>query len=267
MPELAEVEYYRKQWNRGIDETLVRVQLHGETRIFRGIRAKKLRQLLPGSALLRSEANGKQLLFEFSEGLWLGLHLGMTGKLTEAPPGFRPGKHDHLVLFSRKRALIFNDPRQFGRVRFGQGSEAPEWWNRLPAPVNSTRFTRAAMEAFLRRHARLPLKGALLHQTGFPGIGNWMADEILWRAKLNPLTRPSELVSRQTAALWRSLRFVCRGALRHISPNFADPPSGWLFHQRWKSGGLCPIHAQPLERRTVAGRTTAWCSVCQRAHR
>src|SRR5438046_819884 len=79
-------------------------------------------------------------------------------------------------------------------------------------------------------------------QKGFPGIGNWMADEILWRAKLDPRRQIGELPSEALHTLLRAIRFVSRGALQHVSPAFADPPKGWLFHERWKPGGVCPIH-------------------------
>ena len=63
------------------------------------------------------------MLFVFSGGNWLGIHLGMTGKIRVEPANFRPDKHDHLALYQRERALVFTDSRQFGRVRFHHGSK------------------------------------------------------------------------------------------------------------------------------------------------
>ena len=127
MPELAEVDYYRKQWHQGLGAKIETVQLHPSTRIFRGTAPAALRKALCGACLLSSETHGKQMLFRFSNNLWLGLHLGMTGKLRTEEPGFPPGKHDHLVLYQERRALVFSDARQFGRVRFHQGAEPPAW--------------------------------------------------------------------------------------------------------------------------------------------
>jgi formamidopyrimidine-DNA glycosylase len=263
MPELAEVEYYRRCWDCGRGSVITSVQLHATKRLFRGTPTRLLRSDLPGSVFTHSEASGKQLLFRFDTELWLGVHLGMTGKLLVAPQDFRPGKHDHLVLYQLKRALVFYDPRLFGRVQFAAQPGPPLWWAQLPPPVNSAEFTCARMTSFLKRHQRLALKPTLLLQSGFPGIGNWMADEILWRAKLHPLTQAGSLSSAQLTALWRALRFVCRGAMKHVGHDFSDPPRGWLFGERWEQGGRCPIHRTPLERATVGGRTTAWCATCQ----
>lgn len=264
MPELAEVEYFRRRWDAGIGQRVTGVLLHGKKRIFRGVDLLLFQRVFLGSKLLGSEARGKQMLFRFSKGGWLGLHLGMTGTLHTETIGFRPGKHDHLVLCQAQRALVFSDPRQFGRVQFHHGRRVPEWWSSLAPALDSPAFTIAALGAFLDRHRALTIKGALLLQGGFPGIGNWMADEILWRAKLDPRRRVAGISSEALGSLWRAIRFVCRGAMKHVSPAFADPPKGWLFHERWKQGGVCPIHGRSLERDTVGGRTTAWCPYCQR---
>ena len=263
MPELAEVEYYRKCWNAGIGDRIKAVHLDAEKRIFRGSDLALLQSALPGAVFLRSEARGKQLLFGFSRQVWLGVHLGMTGKLSLGPPDLVPGKHDHFVLFQSRHALVFSDPRLFGRVQFHQGPSLPDWWTKLPPDVNSRQFTRPAMERFLRAHPRLPIKAALLLQSGFAGIGNWMADEILWRSRLQPETRVGDLSAEQEGLLWKQVRFVARGAMKHVSADFSDPPASWLFHERWSRTGRCPIHRCLLRRATIGGRTTVWCRHCQ----
>src|SRR4051794_10175311 len=126
MPELAEVEYYRRKWDPGLGAQVQSVQMHGTKRIFRGAQPATLKKKLPGAILLRSEAHGNQMLFQFSNGLWLGLHLGRRGELRVEKPSFRPGNHDHLVLYQQDRALVFSDPRQFGRVRVDLGTEPPD---------------------------------------------------------------------------------------------------------------------------------------------
>src|SRR5450631_743810 len=128
MPELAEVEYFRKRWDAGLGEKIVAVQLHGEKRIFRGADVRAIERRIVRRTLLRSKARGKQMLFEFSGDNWLGIHLGMSGKLRLEAPKFHSAKHDHLVLQQKKRALVFSDARQFGRVRFHHGKETPSWW-------------------------------------------------------------------------------------------------------------------------------------------
>ena len=150
------------------------------------------------------------MLFEFSAANWIGIHLGMTGKLRVEPAGFRPEKHDHLVLHQAKRALVFRDARLFGRVRFHHGKSPPAWWRAGGPDIASAQFDRKFFDAFLKRHARAPVKSVLLLQKGFAGIGNWMADEILWRAKVLPSKRIRRLTAQDRHQLFRATKFVVR---------------------------------------------------------
>lgn len=267
MPELAEVEYYRKQWDVGLRRRVTAVQLHGQKRIFRGGDPRALVRALTGARLVQSTARGKQMLFRFSGDNWLGIHLGMSGALRAEPAGFRPEKHDHLVLQQAKHALVFRDPRQFGRVRFHHGRDTPEWWSEAAPEISSAAFSARYVAEFLNRHRRAPVKAVLLLQSGFPGIGNWMADEILWRARIAPATPSGSLDAKQQTGLRRATRFVSREAMRIIGSDNSDLPNSWLIHQRWKSGGICPRDGTPLARATIGGRTTAWCAKCQPAAR
>jgi formamidopyrimidine-DNA glycosylase len=264
MPELAEVEWYRKQWNAGLGEVIVDLELHARKRIFRGSDTRALREKLIGERLLRSTTRGKRMLFEFSGDNWLGLHLGMTGTMRVEPPSFRAQKHDHLVLFQKERALVFRDSRQFGRVRFHQGKNAPDWWKSDVPEIVSPKFNREFVDRFLDRHRKAPIKAVLLLQNGFSGIGNWMADEILWRAKILPSRPAGKLNADKRAALLRETKFVAKKSLETLGRDYTDPPRRWLIHQRWKSKGVCPIHRISLRRATIGGRTTAWCPRCQR---
>jgi formamidopyrimidine-DNA glycosylase len=263
MPELAEVDYFRKQWNPGLQQRIKGVEIHGKKRIFRGIDIAGMEKALIGATLERSEARGKQMLFVAKKGAgksrsWMGLHLGMTGKLKIERPDFVAAKHDHLVLRQAKHALVFEDARLFGRVLFAEGADEPQWWVKLPPDLLSDAFTVKELGIFLKRRARAPIKAVLLMQERFPGIGNWMADEILWRAAIHPKQAAGSLDAAQTKALYKEIRWVCREALRIIGQDFSDPPDSWLFNHRWQKGGTCPRTGAKLQHATIGGRTTCW---------
>jgi formamidopyrimidine-DNA glycosylase len=267
MPELAEVEYFRRRWDDGTGQRIVRVELHGEKRVFRGSEPDLIEKTLRGRKLLGSEARGKQIAFRFSNGAWLGIHLGMSGKLHAEAADFTPRKHDHLALFQKKQTLVFSDPRMFGRIRFHIGKEMPAWWASLPPAVTSREFTAARLHEILKRRRRTSLKALLLIQESFPGLGNWMADEILWQTRLHPRVAAGALDDVAARELWRVMRSVCRVALKTIGVDWSDPPADWLIHQRWKKTGRCPTHATRLKHATVGGRNTAWCPRCQKLTR
>ena len=83
MPELAEVEFFRKRWHQAtVGQTITAVLTHDRARVFRHRRtAPALRAALPGRRLRSSAAAAKQMCFRFGDDLWLGLHLGMSGEL------------------------------------------------------------------------------------------------------------------------------------------------------------------------------------------
>ncbi|PYM01624.1 MAG: DNA-formamidopyrimidine glycosylase, partial [Verrucomicrobia bacterium] len=179
-------------------------------------------------------------------------------------PDFRLQKHDHLALYQRERALVFTDARQFGRVQFHHGKIAPAWWENGVPEIVSGKFNRAFLDRFLDRHRKATIKAVILMQSGFSGIGNWMADEILWRAKILPSKLAGKLSAGERDELFRATRFVARESLRIIGPDDSTLPRTWLIHERWRAGGKCPRHKTVLRRATIGGRTTAWCPKCQR---
>jgi formamidopyrimidine-DNA glycosylase len=275
MPELAEVEFFRKRWQQAATTSAVkRVEVHPAAKIFRGLDAAQLSRALTGAKFQSSATAAKQMLFRFSGGSWLGIHLGMSGDLSVAPPDYTPKRHDHLVLFTAKHALVFSDPRMFGRVQFHRGKTAPSWWTRIAPAILSKDFTVAVVAAFLKRRARAPIKAVLLMQERFPGIGNWMADEILWRAAIHPRQPAGSLTPTEIKALWRECRKVCQMALVTIAGQGralphglnADIPNSWLFPHRWSGGGADPKTHTPLKRAEIGGRTTCWSPARQKLH-
>jgi formamidopyrimidine-DNA glycosylase len=261
MPELAEVEFYRRRWDAGaVGGRIERVHVHPAAKVFRGAEVAGLRRGLTGARYLSSEAAAKQILVRLS------------GELSVGPADHPPRRHDHLVLVMADRALIFTDPRMFGRIRFDRGAAPPRWWTDLAPAILSDAFTQSALAEFLQRRRAAPIKAVLLMQERFPGIGNWMADEILWRARLHPRRRAGSLAEAEQARLWRECRRVCRLALGRIAgvggllpaTLNADIPQTWLFWHRWEDGGRCPKTGCRLQRAEVGGRTTCWSPVRQR---
>jgi len=285
MPELAEVDFFRRRWwEAAARQTVLSAEINPPSRVFRSF-AKEfaggttaLAKTLSGAKLTDSATHGKQMWFVFKPGagngkpkelLWLGIHLGMTGHLRAELPDYRAQKHDAIILRFSKHALVFNDARQFGRVRawLGAAKERPPWLRDLPNEILSSAFTPELVRSVCARHARAPLKAVLLDQSYFPGIGNWMADEILWRASLHPAL-PAGRAATQVIAkkLHATIQQVTRDALRVIAgqgkklpPDLnVHIPDTWLFNHRWEKGGLCPKTKNPLHRAEIGGRTSCW---------
>jgi formamidopyrimidine-DNA glycosylase len=292
MPELAEVEFYRRRWWEAGARRVVRAaEVEARSRVYRNLArefaggAKGLAKNLAGARLVDSGAEGKQMWFEFraatphrdvrrtsAEILRLGIHLGMTGELRLEPLDYPARKYDALILRMARQALVFNDPRQFGRVRVWRGAALRQAQGK-PAKILSREFTVERVRGALARHGRAPIKAVLLNQEYFPGVGNWMADEILWRAAVPPKMRAGRLATEAGAKKLRTtIRRVARDALRVIAGAGgklpadlnANIPDSWLFNHRWEDGGLCPKTKTPLRREEIGGRTTCWSPAWQK---
>ena len=267
MPELAEAEYYRKQWPVKKDDPIREVLLQSKARVFRETAPRAISKFLYGERLLEGYTHGKQILFRFSSGNWLGVHLGMSGHLwSNRKREWEPAKHDHLVLRGKRTDWVFTDPRMFGKIVFDRCEDFPPWWKSLPPGVLDDAFTASLVSDFLARFSKSPVKTVLLDQRCFPGIGNWMADEICWRLQLNPAVRCGELNESAIRKLRNKVRVVSRRALAIIGEDWGTPPRTWLFQHRWKDGGVCPRRGcgTALQRSNLRGRTTCWCPACQR---
>ena len=152
MPELGEVEYFKRIWSIAEGQCVKNV-VFSNKRIFRKTDLEAL-DSISGSIFIKSLRRGKQLCFLFSNNKWLGIHLGMTGKLMyEKEKAKYKYSHLELLLYNNHK-LIFQDPRLFGLVLFHQGKNSPAWWSHLKPEIISNQYTFEVMNDFLNRRKR-----------------------------------------------------------------------------------------------------------------
>jgi formamidopyrimidine-DNA glycosylase len=104
---------------------------------------------------------------------------------------------------------------------------------------------------------RTPVKARLLDQGAISGVGNLLADQTLWQARISPKRLVSDLSTEELDRLRRELRGAVRSAIRKGGVH-----TGSFIEGRRR--GACPRDGTHLERAKVGGRTTYWCPVCQR---
>lgn len=117
MPELPDVENYR----RHLEATALRGKIAGvevaSARVLRGVSGRKLAAALSGRRPESTRRHGKQLLAALDDGAWLTLHFGMTGRLARYTAAQEPPRHERLRLdFAGGGHLAFVDQRLLGRV-------------------------------------------------------------------------------------------------------------------------------------------------------
>jgi formamidopyrimidine-DNA glycosylase len=247
MPELPEAERARRQLERVVGREIVAVD-DSDAYVCRPHAPGEMGAALVGHHLTDTHRRGKFLWAETDGGPQLGLHLGMAGSLTvdEAPA---PRNWDRFVLeFTDGGRLALRDKRRLGRAVL-----EPDFSHVGPDAAEVGR------EQFRARVGRgtAPLKARLLDQAVIAGVGNLLADEILWRARLGPRRLPNGLTTDELDRLRRATRAAMRDAVR-----LGGAHTGHLIPHRLR-GGRCPRCRTELERATIGGRTTFWCPECQ----
>jgi formamidopyrimidine-DNA glycosylase len=248
VPELPEAERARQQLERVLGREIVAVD-DSDTYVCRPHAPGEMAAALVGHRLLSAHRRGKFLWVETDEGgPDLGLHLGMAGRISvDEPPA--ANKWDRFVLeFADGGRLALRDKRRLGRAVI-----EPDFSHVGPDAAEVSR------DVFRERVGRgtIALKARLLDQGAIAGVGNLLADEALWRARLSPRRVAGELTAEELDRLRRALRAATRDAIRQGGVHTGR------FVQARGRGGACPRCGGELERATIGGRTTFWCPRCQ----
>ena len=232
--------------------------------------------VIRGLNILGLSRRGKFIRIELAHGYVLLVHLRMTGRLYLATHDdlAPPPPHARVLLWlDDGRALVFSDPRKFGRL----------WLTTTPASVlgdlgpEPLAISSAAFTARLAARSRA-LKPLLLDQSFLAGIGNIYADEALWTARLHPLRRSDSLSPAAARTLLRAIQTVLRRGIRNLGTSLGSGKTNFRLprgesgrnreHLRayGQTGRPCPRCRHPIVRIVVAQRTTHICPACQRLY-
>ncbi len=269
MPELPEVEIYRRYFEAvALDRPLAGLEVEDQRQL--KVSVADLQKALRGTEFVGTERIGKYLFAVTARGPVLVIHFGMTGGLHYyARPADAPRFNRLVLVFAGGERLAITDPRKFARLDLAASVVAYQQRKRLSD--DARHVTPEALAPRLQ-HRKAPIKAVLLDQKVAAGIGNWIADEVLFQARIHPATRAHTLNQDQITALAKAIRDVLETAIRHEAI-YTQFPDRYLIRNRWEQPEdrtpdsqavlRCPRCAQPLVRATVAGRTTFWCTTCQ----
>lgn len=261
MPELPEVESARTVIERGgLKRRIVDVD-DSDSWVCRPHPPGEIRSALLGRQLTGTHRRGKSMWCETGDGgPVLGIHLGMSGKIVIATPdgteldggdywdrGRATGDHRYTrfaLSFADGGGLLLVDPRRLGRVR-------------LDPPVDllgpdAASITRGQFRIAFSTSAA-PVKARLLDQHAIAGVGNLLADQILWQSKTYPGRPVRDLTEPEVDRLQRATRSAVAAAI-------AGGGVHTLKIMTFRTpGGVCPRDGVPMVHATIGGRTTYWC--------
>lgn len=259
MPELPEVEVMRRE----IESHVLHAHLQKVEALDQRLVSKlptNWTSLLEGNAFSSTQRVGKYLFMNFDK-TWLHLHFGMTGSVSFVSTGQEPPPYTRLTLsFNNGLMMCFTDPRTFGKM---------DVVNRVEAFVANKRLGVDLLEAnnddainmFANR--KISLKAILLRQKDVAGIGNWLADEALYRQKLNPAKRGMDLSPSEAISLLRETKNIAEEAIQ-ADTHYGTFPKHFFVNHRAEDGA-CPCAKDIIQKVTLAGRSTYFCPTCQPA--
>ncbi|MBM61702.1 MAG: hypothetical protein CL484_01995 [Acidobacteria bacterium] len=277
MPELPEVEHARQL----IEQTakgyrIIEVGCASDSVVLEGVTAAEIRQALRNRIVCAARRRGKHIWLELDKRPWPCFHLGMTGAFHTAntspiklvtshvveekqwPPRFTKL---HLTL-SNESELVMTNKRRLGRIRLRQDPTGEP-------PISQLGFDPLLDLPSLEKFSEWltgrsgAIKSLLLDQSFAAGVGNWIADEVLYQAKISP-KRPTHQLSKSEIKIIRlRLRHIIETAVQ-ANADASKFPKTWLFHRRWNKNANSELAGHSIEFITVGGRTTAWVPELQR---
>jgi formamidopyrimidine-DNA glycosylase len=276
MPELPEVEFARRCWQRWAQDRRLRAVEAAPSRVLRPAKPKSL-EVLRGATFVAFDRRGKNLLITARKGrdsIGLWSHLGMTGKwLRRRPDQELPRFVRASFTLDDGHLLHYCDMRLFGRLQVIPRAD----WSSLaevaalgPDPLTDG-VDRARLAERLAR-SKLPIKVALLDQRLLAGVGNIQASEALFRARIDPRRQAATLsraeVGKVAAGVERSIAATLADFAKDVGPDgdieYVEEGAANPFAVYDRAGQRCPRKNGTIERIVQAGRSTFFCRACQK---
>jgi formamidopyrimidine-DNA glycosylase len=248
MPELPEAERARAILeSAALGRRIARVD-DSDTYVCRPHPPGEIAGALEGHTFVSAHRRGKFLWLDTQDGPTLGLHLGMAGHIALEPPTDKPIWDRFTVEFEGGGRFALRDRRRLGRAVLNPdfGHVGPD-----AADVARDEFRR------LVGVGRTAIKARLLDQGAISGVGNLLADQVLWQARIAPQRPTGQLTEAELDRLRREVRAAVRSAIRQGGVH-----TGSFVAARGREGSY-PRCGHDLSRATVGGRTTYWCAACQ----
>lgn len=284
MPELPEVEAARLLIERNcLGKKLENIDLLIADEIIFGIPKTDIQttmNVLEGHCLIGTGRYGKYLWLSFSNDQHILMHFGMTGFLQvqgiersfyrsapEKPgePNLWPPRFTRFVMsFSDNVNVAFGDARRLGRVKVIRG-DVMECESIMELGFDPLLNLKGKLDEFAGqcRKRNVPIKALLLDQTFTAGVGNWMADDILYMARIHPEAIAASLKQAQVESLFNACINLSQIATK-AKLDGKEYPQDWLFHVRWDRKVSKTLTGQKAAVLKIGGRSTVYVPSVQR---
>ena len=258
MPELPEVETARRRLERSLlGQQIIRVAASDDPLVFDRSSPAQVEAALRGQVVLGTGRKGKYFWLLLDQPPHPVFHFGMSGRLEIYQTGAPAPKYWKLEIEVADGTVVaITDRRRLGRIRLAHDPESEPPISLLAFDVLTALPSAVELQRRLRVR-RGPVKAVLLDQRLFAGVGNWMADEVLYQARISPLRPANEVSQPELRRVRAALKSVAEQAVA-VDADADRFPRGWMFHRRWDHRIGTGPRGEPLVRQQIGGRTTTW---------
>ncbi|XP_062192333.1 formamidopyrimidine-DNA glycosylase-like isoform X1 [Phragmites australis] len=271
MPELPEVEAARRALEEHcVGKRIARCAAADDTKVIDGVAPVRLEAALVGKTIAAAQRKGKNLwlaldsppypTFQFgmAGAIYIkGVELGKYKRSAVSPTEEWPSKYSKLfVEMDDGLEFSFTDKRRFAKIRLLDNPEAVPPISELGPDAL---FEPMKLDDFIQSLSRknMPIKTLLLDQSFISGIGNWMADEVLYQARIHPMQTASKMSKDKCETLHQCIKEVIQSSLE-VGADSSQFPENWIFHSREKKPGKAFVDGKKIDFITVGGRTSAY---------
>ncbi|GFP92015.1 formamidopyrimidine-DNA glycosylase [Phtheirospermum japonicum] len=271
MPELPEVEAARRALEEHcVGKKIWKSTVADDTKVIDGVSSKDFETALVGKTIVAAHRKGKNMWLQLDSPPFPSFQFGMAGAVYikgVAVTKYKrsavkdtdewPSKYSKLfVELDDGLEFSFTDKRRFAKVRLLDNpisvppiSELGP--DALTEPMKVDEFHNSLSKK------KIGIKALLLDQSFMSGIGNWMADEVLYQARVHPLQIASSLSKENCATLLKCINEVIENAME-VGADGSQFPSDWIFHSREKKPDKAFVDGKKIEFINAGGRTTAY---------
>ena len=269
MPELPEVETVKETLKRQVLNKTIKDVIVNYDKMLENISSNDFIKKIKNQTIIDIKRKGKWLLFELND-YYLLSHLRMEGKYFIKNKDDEVTKHQHIIfIFDDGKQLRYNDTRKFGRMYLLDKKDAFD-----RKPLNELGYEPWDLNIdYLKdklKNKKLPIKTVLLDQSIIAGIGNIYDDEILFLSKLNPYKKANELTDKDLENIIIYSKITLEKAIKLGGTTIKSYTSSEGVHGRFQNELLvhtklnCPECGSTLKKEKINGRTTYYCSNCQK---
>lgn len=251
MPELPEVHGYQKYIEKtSFHQKIISLNCSDERLLKKPL--QKFEETLLGNEITSTKRIGKYLFLILSNNKILLMHFGMTGKPTYYFGEETRPKFAHIVMgFENGYYLAFENKRKFGRWDLIESVESYQKKHKLSKDARDLTFDEFYISI---KNRKVAIKKILMDQSVCAGIGNWMADDILYQARIHPEQKNDTLIKDKLKGVFEKMQYVIEIAIE-LEAHYIDFPEHFLIHRR-KKGADCYYSEGKIDKIVVGGRAT-----------